>query len=781
MNKVKMILFAVLILCGMAIGPKQVKAADGDIKIEIYKNSDEDSYRKYYYYKNMQDNSFDELEGVSYDYKKQELTLNNCRVSGLSINVYNMDFEDFSIVLKGNSIIRTQGIDRPIRVYKDSSANAKKTNVVIKGDGKLYLYWDYTDLFPSRNYIENKYGDVVIDGPTVVMPQYDCGYYYNPAIVSNGFIMKSGKLDVTVYPYIKEESNNKVRYFYNSVIRAKEKIDILDGEFNVTYKYFKNDDKDVIINWVDYVVLDIYGYEPKGTDKVNLSVADELKEYVKVKKNYGLRFRILLEDGESVKEYDDPSCIDGLTWDAKSKILTMDNFECIWLEIKSENMHEKITINVKNKNVFHSKAYGIVIEDLDLTLIGDGSIKMTGGITASVRYYVAARTGDDGKARLVVDGPYLEIDDSYMYFDRFELKSGRIDMTVDWYKDVWVSDSLSLIRRSAIVVREGLIISGGTMYVKMDKIPKEYEDYDSLKLYPVIGVVGRDEYEDDHVIPEVIFEDCNVIFVDKYGAREEFIDYYYRINKEFEMTKSENVDFKYATDESEIKKISIDNYDVKVLINPCYYNGKPKTPKVQLGTLVEGVDYEVTYENNIEIGKAKAHINGIGLYTGKKTVEFDIIDKNGVVKPKKENASNSSNDDINSIFTDRNFKYRIISESSANAKYGKVEVVGLVNKNHKKVKIKNTVAFADKKYKITSIAKKAFKNNKKIKSVVIGKNVTKIGSKAFYNCKKLNKVVIKSKKLKKVGKKAFFKKGKEKVKFVVPKNIKKAYKKLFKF
>ena len=195
--------------------------------------------------------------------------------------------------------------------------------------------------------------------------------------------------------------------------------------------------------------------------------------------------------------------------------------------------------------------------------------------------------------------------------------------------------------------------------------------------------------------------------------------------------------------------------------------------------MVEGVDYEVTYENNIEIGKAKAHINGIGLYTGKKTVEFDIIDKNGVVKPKKENASNPSNDDINSIFTDKNFKYRIISESSANAKYGKVEVVGLVNKNHKKVKIKNTVAFAGKKYKITSIAKKAFKNNKKIKSVVIGKNVTKIGSKAFYNCKKLNKVVIKSKKLK-LGKKVFAEKGGKKIKISVPKKLKKKYKKLFK-
>ena len=52
------------------------------------------------------------------------------------------------------------------------------------------------------------------------------------------------------------------------------------------------------------------------------------------------------------------------------------------------------------------------------------------------------------------------------------------------------------------------------------------------------------------------------------------------------------------------------------------------------------------------------------------------------------------------------------------------------------------------------MAPSAFKNNRKIKSAVIGKNVTSIGSNAFYGCTKLSKVTIGAK-VKKIGKQAF--------------------------
>ncbi len=57
---------------------------------------------------------------------------------------------------------------------------------------------------------------------------------------------------------------------------------------------------------------------------------------------------------------------------------------------------------------------------------------------------------------------------------------------------------------------------------------------------------------------------------------------------------------------------------------------------------------------------------------------------------------------------------------------------------------------------VTSIAKNAFKNNKKLQTVTIGKYVTKIGNSAFRNCKKLTMLII-GKNVQKIGKKAFYK------------------------
>ena len=92
------------------------------------------------------------------------------------------------------------------------------------------------------------------------------------------------------------------------------------------------------------------------------------------------------------------------------------------------------------------------------------------------------------------------------------------------------------------------------------------------------------------------------------------------------------------------------------------------------------------------------------------------------------------------------------------------------------VVIPNTVKLQGKKYKVTSIAAKAFYNNKKIKKIVIGKNVIKIGKKAFYGCSKLQKILIRSEKLSagKVGKKAFYKIYKKAV-VKVPSKCKKQY------
>lgn len=104
-------------------------------------------------------------------------------------------------------------------------------------------------------------------------------------------------------------------------------------------------------------------------------------------------------------------------------------------------------------------------------------------------------------------------------------------------------------------------------------------------------------------------------------------------------------------------------------------------------------------------------------------------------------------------------------------------------KNATSVTIPATVKVNGKSCKVTSIKAKAFSGNKKLKSVVIGKNIKTIGKQAFFKCTKLKKVTFKGTAVKKIGAKAFAKTNK-KMTVTVPKKLKKkalnSYKKLLK-
>lgn len=116
---------------------------------------------------------------------------------------------------------------------------------------------------------------------------------------------------------------------------------------------------------------------------------------------------------------------------------------------------------------------------------------------------------------------------------------------------------------------------------------------------------------------------------------------------------------------------------------------------------------------------------------------------------------------------------------------GKIPEVELTKsaakKKAKTVVIPKTVKVDGVNYKVTAIAEKAFAGNKKLKTVVIGADVEKIGAKAFYKCVNLKKITIQTTKLtaKTVGAKAFAKIHKKAV-VKVPKEKKKVYKKWLK-
>lgn len=71
-------------------------------------------------------------------------------------------------------------------------------------------------------------------------------------------------------------------------------------------------------------------------------------------------------------------------------------------------------------------------------------------------------------------------------------------------------------------------------------------------------------------------------------------------------------------------------------VSKVTYTGKAQKPKVTVKykgiTLREGVDYTVTYKNNVKIGKAKAVVKGINNFSDQDEVTFKIVPKKATIK-----------------------------------------------------------------------------------------------------------------------------------------------------
>ena len=84
------------------------------------------------------------------------------------------------------------------------------------------------------------------------------------------------------------------------------------------------------------------------------------------------------------------------------------------------------------------------------------------------------------------------------------------------------------------------------------------------------------------------------------------------------------------------------------------------------------------------------------------------------------------------------------------------EYIGLTKKGKKKktISIPEYISYKGVKYRVTSVASKCFKNNKKLTNVKISSSITKIGNSAFEGCTNLKTATI-GKGLKTIGKNAF--------------------------
>ena len=119
------------------------------------------------------------------------------------------------------------------------------------------------------------------------------------------------------------------------------------------------------------------------------------------------------------------------------------------------------------------------------------------------------------------------------------------------------------------------------------------------------------------------------------------------------------------------------------------------------------------------------------------------------------------------VFTDgKGISYKV---TKSDAKKGTVAVTG-TRKKRNKITIPATVTKDGYTFNVTEIAAKAFQNNRKLTTLILGTNISKIGTKSFYKNSKLKSITFKNKNAVKIGSQAF--KGiKATAKVTVPKKM----------
>ena len=202
---------------------------------------------------------------------------------------------------------------------------------------------------------------------------------------------------------------------------------------------------------------------------------------------------------------------------------------------------------------------------------------------------------------------------------------------------------------------------------------------------------------------------------------------------------------------------------------------EPDQSRIQITDLPLGV-YTLEVSAKIKGNTAKIVTfarQEIDLNTGEVLRSYEEESSENELPPEADSQSKKTPEiSEDGTFENDTFFFNVMSSSGRTA-----EIVGLKNKNLKKVTIPDTVTAEKKQYRIVSIAASAFFNHKKMTNAVIGRNVIKIGKQAFGGCNQLKQVKIQSSVLQKVGKRAFADMDNQAVVFV-PKAKYQKYKRL---
>ena len=182
-------------------------------------------------------------------------------------------------------------------------------------------------------------------------------------------------------------------------------------------------------------------------------------------------------------------------------------------------------------------------------------------------------------------------------------------------------------------------------------------------------------------------------------------------------------------------------------------------PNPQTVTITDDGTVIKYYYTLKDADKSTGNVNGNGNSVSNDTASGSVTNTGSHVKESSgsDNAYSDNND-----FRSGEIKYYTDAEGNVYTIYinpdGTVTVMNVkpaksVSSN---LSVAGTITVNGFKYQVSEIAPYAFKNNKKIKTVTIGKGITKIGKGAFYGCTKL-KTVKGCQTLKEIGSLAFCK------------------------
>lgn len=149
-----------------------------------------------------------------------------------------------------------------------------------------------------------------------------------------------------------------------------------------------------------------------------------------------------------------------------------------------------------------------------------------------------------------------------------------------------------------------------------------------------ISDISDQEYTGQAITPEVVIKDGNKTLVKdtdytvSYSENTDVGEATVKIlgigNYTGETTKTFNIVNK-EVEKKDISKLTIEQIENQT------YTGIKITPEIRINDgntiLVEDTDYELSYNNNINVGQAEITIRGIGNYTGEVTEKFSIVSK----------------------------------------------------------------------------------------------------------------------------------------------------------